>query len=43
MDNKAKLALMKERLNKLEQSAKNIKCGGCLRKLRRQIKKMESV
>lgn len=41
MNNEAKLALMRERYKKLENSNKNIKSGGCLRKLRRQIKNYE--
>ena len=36
------LALMKERLNKLENSPKNLKCPGAVRKLRRQIRNMEA-
>lgn len=41
MANEAKLALMKDRLAKLQVSPKNIKCGGVVRKLRRQISRME--
>lgn len=36
-----KLAIMKNRLATLENSPKNIKCPGALRKLRRQIRNME--
>ena len=35
------LALKKEKLNKLQNSPKNVKCPGVLRKLRRQIRNME--
>lgn len=41
MSREAKLALMKDRLAVMESSVKNIKCGGCVRKLRRQIRNME--
>lgn len=34
----SKLALMKDRYNKLSGTTKNIKCGGVLRKLARQIR-----
>lgn len=36
-----KLALTKDRLNKLESNGKNIKCGGITRKLKRQIRNAE--
>ena len=36
-----KLALLKERKKKLNESPKNIKCGGVLKKLNRQIRNME--
>lgn len=40
--NKAdKLALMKQRLQKLEGTEKNIKCPGVVRKLRREIRNLE--
>lgn len=43
MNSNDKLNLMKDRINKLEnRSDKNIKCGGVLRKLRRQLRNMES-
>ena len=42
MTKEAKLALTKERLHKLENSLKNIKSGGVVKKLRRQIRNMES-
>jgi len=35
------LAIKKNRLKTLEGSPKNIKCGGVVRKLRRQIRNME--
>ena len=35
------LLLKKERLNKLENSNKNLKCPGVVRKLRREIRSME--
>lgn len=41
MNKEAKLALMKDRLAKLQVSPKNIKCGGVVRKLRRQIVGLE--
>ena len=41
MTQEAKLNLKKERLNKLMQSPKNIKSGGVVKKLRRQIRNME--
>lgn len=36
-----KLAIAKDRFKKLNGSPKNIKCGGVLRKLVRQIRNME--
>ena len=42
MTREEKLALMKNRKNKLNQSPKNIKCGGVLRKLIRQIRNAEN-
>ena len=41
MTKEEKLALTKERKNKLNQFPKNIKSGGVLRKLTRQIRNME--
>ena len=41
MTNEAKLALMKDRLAKLQASPKNIKCGGVVRKLRRKSAGLE--
>ena len=35
------LALKKDRLQKLENSSKNIKCGGVVRKLKREIRNFE--
>ena len=37
-----KLAMMKDRLKKLNESPKNIKCGGVVRKLTRQIRNLEN-
>ena len=36
-----KLALMKDRLAKLENNGKNVKCGGVVQRLRRQIRNAE--
>ena len=36
-----KLAIMKDRLNTLEKSVKNIKCGGVVRALRREVRNLE--
>ena len=36
------LNLKKERLNRLQNSNKNVKCPGVVKKLRREIKNMES-
>lgn len=41
MNNEARLALLKNRLVTLESSAKNVKCPGVVRKLKRQIRNME--
>lgn len=41
MTNEQKLAIKKNRLAVLEGSPKNIKSGGVVRKLRRQIRNME--
>lgn len=41
MSKEEKLALLKNRLNTLEGNPKNIKCGGVVRKLRRQVRNME--
>ena len=35
------LALKKERINRLENSNKNVKCPGVLKKLRREVRNME--
>lgn len=43
MTNTEKLVLMKNRYKKLAGSDKNIKSGGVLRKLRRQIRNLEQV
>ena len=37
-----KVALLKERVNKLENRSQNIKCPGVLKKLRRQLRNMEA-
>jgi hypothetical protein len=42
MDLSVKLAILKERLNKLENSQKNVKCPGVKKKLTRQVRNMES-
>lgn len=42
MTKEQKLALMKDRLNKLEENGKNVKCGGVIRKLRRQVRNAEA-
>jgi hypothetical protein len=41
MTKEQKLAFMKNRLSTLEGSPKNLKSGGCVRKLKRQIRNME--
>ena len=41
MTNAEKLTIMKDRLNRLENSPKDIKCPGVLTKLRRQIRNLE--
>lgn len=40
MTNSEKFQLLKDRLGRLQNSPKNIKCPGVVRKLSRQIKKM---
>lgn len=42
MSKEQKLALMKNRLATLENSPKNLKCPGVVRKLRREIRNMEA-
>ena len=42
MTNTERLALLKDRYNKLKDNPKDLKAGGCLRKLRRQIKNLET-
>lgn len=37
-----KLALKKDRLARLENCVKNIKCGGVVRRLKREVRKAES-
>lgn len=41
MTREEKLVLKKDRLKKLEGSVKNIKCGGVVRKLRREVRHLE--
>lgn len=41
MDTRAKVAIMKDRLQKLENSSKNIKSGGVVKKLKRQIRNLD--
>jgi hypothetical protein len=41
MDKTKKLALMQNRLHTLEGTTKNIKCGGVVRALKREIKNLE--
>lgn len=41
MNKKQKLALMKNRLATLQGTPKNVKSGGCVRKLKRQIRNLE--
>ena len=38
MTKEAKKALLEERIKKLEQSPKNIKCGGVLKALKRELR-----
>ena len=42
METAAKLALLKDRLQKLENSAKNIKSTGVVRKIRIQIRDLQN-
>lgn len=42
MTTEQKLAIMKDKLNKLENSPKNIKCPGVVRKLTRQVRNLEN-
>ena len=41
MNKESKLALMKDRFARLSRSEKNVKCGGVLRRLKRDIKNLE--
>lgn len=41
MNKEQKLALMKNRLATLQGTPKNTKSGGCVRKLKRQIRNLE--
>ena len=42
MNRESKLALMKDRFARLSRSEKNIKCGGVLRRLKRDIRNLEN-
>lgn len=41
MTTEQKLMIMKDKLNKLENSPKNAKCPGVLRKITRQVRNLE--
>ena len=41
MTNEQRLAIMKNKLNMLEGTPKNIKCGGVVRALKREIRNLE--
>ena len=41
MNKTEKLSLMKDRYNRLKDNPKDLKAGGCVRKLLRQIRNME--
>ena len=43
INRESKLALMKDRLLRLSRSEKNIKCGGVLRRLKRDIRNLEEL
>ena len=43
MTNAEKLTIMKDRLNRLENSPKDIKCPGVLKKVDRQIRNLEKL
>lgn len=43
MNRENKLALMKDRFAKLSRSEKNIKCGGVIRRLKRNIRNLEKL
>ncbi|MBP0061697.1 hypothetical protein JYQ78_00195 [Anaerobutyricum hallii] len=43
MNRESKLALMKDRLSRLGRDSKNIKCGGVLRRLKRDIRNLENL
>ena len=43
MTNEQKLAIKRDKLVRLENSSKNIKCPGVLRKLARQVRNLEKV
>lgn len=41
MNTRAKVVIMKDRLQKLENSSKNIKSSGVVKKLKRQIRNLD--
>lgn len=43
MNKESKLALMKDRLLRLGRDSKNIKCGGVIRRLKRDIRNLEKL
>ena len=43
MTKQEKVAILKDRYNKLKNKPINIKCGGCLRKLERQLRNAGSL
>lgn len=42
MTRENRLALLKGRLAKLKGTPKNVKCPGCIRKLERQVRRLEN-
>lgn len=42
MTRKEKLLLLEDRYNRLKESPKDIKCGGVLRRLRREIRNLKN-
>ena len=42
MNQTEKLALLKDRYNRLKDNSKDLKAGGCVKKIKRQIKNMEA-
>lgn len=43
MNRESKLALMKDRLLRLGRDSKNVKCGGVIRRLKRDIRNLEKL